>query len=283
MIEQKGGLRIISNPLGASILINGLVRGKSPIIIENLTVGEYLITVEKTGYLKYEKNIIVEVDTVKEIHAKLQKTYSYLTMVVNPRNAIVQIDNIYLEKVPVNYKLDSGIHTLTVQLGGYDTKIINVELKPYERKVLHVVLQEKKGGIDISSDPSGATVLINGKVKGQTPIIINDLTVGSYLITVTNPDYIKYKKYIVIESDTIKKIKANLLLKPSYLMFDITPYSAIIKIDGIYLGDIPYKYEIAPGVHHIAVQLEGYYTKNFKIEVKPNEKKEIRVILDKKK
>jgi hypothetical protein len=45
------------------------------------------------------------------------------------------------------------------------------------------------GALAIDSRPAGASVLLNGKPSGTTPVMINDLAPGDYRVTISLPGY----------------------------------------------------------------------------------------------
>jgi len=51
------------------------------------------------------------------------------------------------------------------------------------------ITSDAVGSLDLSSSPSGASVLLDGTVKGTTPITIKDLDVGSYKLIIKKEGY----------------------------------------------------------------------------------------------
>jgi len=51
------------------------------------------------------------------------------------------------------------------------------------------ITSDAVGSLDLSSSPSGASVLLDGTIKGTTPITINDLDVGSYKLIIKKEGY----------------------------------------------------------------------------------------------
>lgn len=80
---------------------------------------------------------------------------------------------------PCTLSLPSGRHTLTAQVNGYEIarRIFNV---PNDTS-LFLPLIKNTGSLIVTSIPSGATVLIDGKAAGRTPLTLN-LSLGTHRI-----------------------------------------------------------------------------------------------------
>jgi hypothetical protein len=73
------------------------------------------------------------------------------------------------------------------------------------------ITTDKVGSIDVSSSPSGATILLDGKSRGSTPDSLEDVLVGSHKIVLQKSGYEDWGKMVMIEADDITKIEANLV------------------------------------------------------------------------
>lgn len=72
----------------------------------------------------------------------------------------------------------------------------------------------KTGGVAINSDPSGATVYINDRQKGQTPLEIGDLRVGRHRLKIKKDGFNDWSEEIEIEVGITKQIQADLVMAP---------------------------------------------------------------------
>jgi len=93
--------------------------------------------------------------------------------------------------------------------------------------------EEGYGFVHITSEPSGATVIIDSKVVGTTPLI-QKLQVGEHTITVKMEGYITKTQKIVVEEGKVKYIRFELEKEPSK---DWMPVLALGLV-GISLGGI---------------------------------------------
>lgn len=59
LIESPGGLKINSSPIGATVFVNDQQYGITPLSLDNLSPGAYKVAVQKTGFDREEKTLIV--------------------------------------------------------------------------------------------------------------------------------------------------------------------------------------------------------------------------------
>ena len=61
-----GGLLLLSNPLDARVVIDGIDCGLSPLSVSNLFVGNYKVEVSKVGYISREFDVVIEENVTNE-------------------------------------------------------------------------------------------------------------------------------------------------------------------------------------------------------------------------
>ncbi len=93
--------------------------------------------------------------------------------------------------------------------------------------------------VNLTSQPSGASVVIDGKDRGTTPILIYDLTPGRHHVKLRLAGYADADRFVntsdgpFIEKNTVlDELKGLLLLKTD-------PEGADIQIDGVSVGQTP--------------------------------------------
>ena len=73
-----------------------------------------------------------------------------------------------------------------------------------------VVAKKDTGTLQITSVPQGATVMLDGKEVGATPIKLDNIKVGEHKIALSLKDYQEYRKDIRISPDETLKVEASL-------------------------------------------------------------------------
>ncbi|MCF7911300.1 MAG: PEGA domain-containing protein [Candidatus Cloacimonetes bacterium] len=108
-----------------------------------------------------------------------------------PDSADISIDGIpsFEEKTPYSFKdFNAGIYKISLAKYRYETVDTMIVIEKDEKKNLTIVLKPLFGNLSVSSEPSGCTVLINGREKGVTPLYLtganSGLDAGNYNIKV---------------------------------------------------------------------------------------------------
>jgi hypothetical protein len=115
----------------------------------------------------------------------------------------------------VGGRLDEGTYTIWVVNGPNDLShlsqadygTISVSLgKPG----LAVDTPQQPGSMDITSTPSGASVTLNDKFRGQTPLTISDLTPGTYPLVLTHYGYNETSTSVIVQAGRVSEVSAVL-------------------------------------------------------------------------
>lgn len=72
-LKAVGGLRFLSNPGGASVMMDGEAIGTTPFVNEEIATGEHIITVRLSGYYDFETSVKVEGGKMKVVNAVLDR------------------------------------------------------------------------------------------------------------------------------------------------------------------------------------------------------------------
>ncbi len=73
VLKAVGGLRILSTPSGAEVLLDGAPIGATPMAKEDIDVGEHVITVRYADYYEAEKTVTVKGGELDVLSMKLEK------------------------------------------------------------------------------------------------------------------------------------------------------------------------------------------------------------------
>ena len=161
----------------------------------------------------------------------------------------------------------------TSEKSSSNTVITTVNEEKSNGNTVNVANEEtpKTGTLKITSNPSGAKILVNNEFKGVTPL---DLTLkeGIYNIKITKDDYEDYATSITIKDGGTKTINAELeeTIRTGTLTINSEPSGANIYVDGKYGGKTPLTITLEPDTYTIKISKDGYktYTKTVIIDAK---------------
>ena len=124
--EGETGLYISANIYGASVYVDGLHKGITPLTITGMTPGKHRLEITKVHYATDLSYVMVEENVIKEVTCDLQKISGKLTVISNPEGAAVYCDgNITTSK---GIELDEGEHSVLAKKFGYEEKTDSVNI-----------------------------------------------------------------------------------------------------------------------------------------------------------
>lgn len=82
------------------------------------------------------------------------------------------------------------------------------------RPATRAVASGYRGALSLSSSPEGAQVVLNGKVVGKTPVVLNDLPVGSRAIVVRRDGYSSWSASVRVVAGQRTNVRATLTPAP---------------------------------------------------------------------
>jgi hypothetical protein len=107
-----------------------------------------------------------------QLGAEIRSMVATLVLAVEPSSAQVILDG---KELPAglatgSFMLAPGDHTVEVSMAGYVSQRRSIRLASGAQSSEGIILEREPGTLAVHSDPSGATVWVDGEEKAQTPI-----------------------------------------------------------------------------------------------------------------
>ncbi|HJJ38730.1 MAG TPA: PEGA domain-containing protein [Methanocorpusculum sp.] len=137
-------------------------------------------------------------------------------------------------------------------------------------KSVTLVKVQTDGYIYVSSDPSGASIRIDGSYYGTTPRSIS-VPAGYHTVSVAKDGYSGYTKQVYVNSGATTDVHATLskVVSTGYLSANSYPKYADVYVDGSYQGQTPITVALDSGTHSVLFRKSGY--SDYTISVRINE------------
>jgi hypothetical protein len=253
-------LDIASQPSGATVSIDSQVRGVTPLTLTDLAPGQHLIQVSKNNFRDAFQNVVLELGVCKTSAFTLEPLNAILLITSVPTGCEVAIKGISLGTTPLLVTtLESGSHRLTLSSPGYQTKEIDVTLEGRTPVKQDVTLMSDSGTLEISSNPSGATVLVNGISRGQTPCRIDRIPGGNASIEIKSDGFQSDLRNVALAAGEVQKIDSRLTPLPGTLRIVTIPDGARVYIDDEFKSESPFALANAkPGTYRVRIEKAGH-------------------------
>jgi len=215
VVPKYGKIKITSSPSNAKVYLDGSYRGKTPLTISNVKVGEYNIKVTKTDYYDWSKTIQVKWNTTTYVSAQLKPIPKTGSIHINsaPSNAKVYLDGSYRGKTPLTISnVKVGEYQIKISKDDYYDWLTTVQVK--QNVTIQVFAQlepiPKTGSLYVTSSPCCARVFLDGIERGTAPITITDIEEGWHEVVIIKEYYRAYVEYLYIYAGEQSEVEADL-------------------------------------------------------------------------
>ncbi len=230
-----GELAVDSDPEGVSFQVDGRSDASfvTPLTVPQLAPGRHTVTFSKAGYQTQSLSTEVAAGSRSTIMTRLALQGGTLNIGSLPSGAHITIDGRDTGKTtPAQFIVVHGQHTVMLKFPGYldanvpvsiadgENRSIGPDLIPMGRTVdikttrkgLFGVGRGDKdmGRVTVRTEPSGATILVNGQPAPKptpTEILLNP---GGYELTLRLPGYKAQRKVIVVDSGSRMNVTETL-------------------------------------------------------------------------
>ena len=219
--KKMGDLYIKSNPSGANVYLNGISKGKTPISLKYLEIGDYLLKVEYDDYEEYNEQILVEFNYDKTINIDLDALPSKARFFSTPTDAQVYLDDKYIGNTISNglfYEVKPGNYTVTMKKKGYYDTYDNFISDPGGNNNIDLILRKMPKGVSANDNvgflsvdlwPKNSEVFINNE-SNKTPLSYKELYKGRYKINFISEGFKTKTRYVKILPKKHKKLDVKL-------------------------------------------------------------------------
>lgn len=219
--SYTGKLFVNSDPLGAEIYLNSKKVGKTPYVINDLTVGKYSLTVKKSGYFDSKKQVTVKRDITAKESVKLKKAYKIIFDSKLPEEAKVVVVG---EAESLSFqggeeiKLATGEWKVTVSHESFKEQSIDVEIKDSD-VTIELSLERYKSQLRLKNIQAGSRIYIdNEEVTGKVEEGLLTLDVGRYDLQVKREGFETFKKEIKVEREKETVVEVSYRLSSKKIM-----------------------------------------------------------------
>ena len=232
-------VNITSEPSGATIVVDGLNRGKTPQELSNLGPGRHEVELSRGGYRTFYGDFTIA------------GLFGSIVVTTEPVGAEVLLDGeskgragdggLALTGVPY------GRRTITARLEGYNDVVKTVDLNTPGPIGITSRLGYGKGFLQVVSEPAGVNLFVNSQTVGRTPYAA-ELVPARYVLSASRRGYYDWAGYADVqysESTTVRAVLDRIRTrKLPFLILAIAGLGA--GAGSAYMGESEYtKYKAA--------------------------------------
>ncbi len=214
ILEHKTfSINVSSDPENADVYLDGILKGKTPLVITDIVQGEkHILEIKLDNYETFKEEVSEEKNN---IFAKLMPITTHLIVTSVPANADVFINGVLAHKTPFEQKnLEEGNYEIQVKMPNYKTYQETIKLEKGKKVEINVALEKTDIYVSITSNPQGANVYIDGLLMGKTPIELTELSEGEHILKLELDGYLPYETAFNVVKNKQVMLNINLLKLP---------------------------------------------------------------------
>ncbi len=165
---------------------------------------------------------------------------------------------------PVRMRIQPGRYLGRFEAVGRRTewRIIDVaapaDKKHPEEQEVRVELEPVSAYVLVRTSPAGASLSLNGRVIGSTPLVLSGIAPGDYVAELTMPGYGSQSVNWHVEDARPVLVEADMKSSVAALSVTSEPSGAMVYIDNVQVGVTPYRGELTAGRCVLRLESPGY-------------------------
>lgn len=266
---------------GVEVLIDG--RSAGAVAGEPLEVapGRRRIEIRGARYQPAAAEVEVEgCERLQEIALALTPNWSGVSLSSVPAGAAVTVDGRPLGKTPIELELAAGAHDIEISSERFKSWRGRVEVGAGQPVTLpEVRLEQADGRLSVRSRPAGASVLIDGRYVGQTPLEVEVGPGKEHEIQLTKAGFEPASRKVAVAAGEVKSLDLLLAAQEGVVHFKVEPADAELFINGAGRGRVPAELRLPAVEHEIEIRKEGLEPFRARLLPRPGLPQELKVAL----
>jgi formylglycine-generating enzyme required for sulfatase activity len=283
--KLPGRVNVISSPVGgAEIFVDGNSIGRTPLQGVEIAAGSHQLRAIKERFLPLEQQLVVTGEgREQDVSLQLQPGWAEVELTSEPAGATVTLKEQTLGVTPLTVELMAGQQKLSFVKKGYSSKELELQVVPGKSLAPEPIrLVPAPAVVRIRSVPGGASVVVDARLLGKTPLTVELPALVEQEIRLQLAGYqpLTLKRRF----DKEREQEVSVQLKPLYGTIFLTtdPVDAVLFIDGKKHGPATGRLRLTAREHRLSVRAKGFENQSLTVIPKEGISKRLAIRLRKK-
>lgn len=203
LLRDAGGISVRTDPEGASVTVNGVDRGLSPLELEDVPKGRATVQLKKDGFRLEKRELSIRAGDHQTLSVALEPLPGTLYLISDPEGARFYLDDEARGTGPVTISgLKPGEYTVRVEKQGYAVESRKVKIDNGKSLREEFKLANIMGRLEIQTNPAGGTVVLDGRILGITKEVSGDSLSAVFAVE----DLMEGEHSLVVRKDGFKEV-----------------------------------------------------------------------------
>lgn len=253
--------------------------------------GRYTLNAEKQCYQPLQREFTISDAETQSIRAAMIQLPGKLALEIHPGGATpasltglrVFVDDVALAESTITpLEVPAGSRRIWISADRHQDYSANLAIQGCGVLQTHRAdLLPDWSAVSINSIPTGATVAVDGKVEGKTPLRM-ELTAGTYAVELSLAAYQAWWTRLTVQADQAIAIE-DVVLQPANgrLTVTSTPSGATVLAGTHYAGRTPLTIALSSNAEHtLRISKTGYTSSERRVTLEPGMDKRLAVTLE---
>lgn len=235
--------------------------GQNPLVIENIDQGSYQLRLDAD--LFDERILEVQVSGLgitDQLNVELEPAWATVVLQSSPSETDVYTsDGALLGQTPLETRLEEGVVDLRFTRPGYQDRELELAVTRGQRITPSTVeLLPVESSLRLTSEPTGAAVIIDGQFRGETPLQVGLLPERAYQLRLFKAGFSAHESQVRLNRGEERQINQRLSQVTGELRVNVSPDDAEIWVDGQRVATGSADLTLSTVNHRIEVRKDGY-------------------------
>jgi hypothetical protein len=252
-LERSCALLLLqSSPPDAEITIEGVSRGRTPLLLSTLPFGTYRIRIVAPGFQPKEIEVQLPDRTPVRQMIDLLSNSAKLTVETDVSNATVRINGLECGPAPATVdRIPEGDCTVELRAEGYRPLTHKLKLAAGETQKISLPMTPIPASLTVVSLPDKARVYVNNELRGKTPLDLTDLSPGTYRVRVEMDGYEPNARDVEMSRGARKTEEFRMVSNAGRIELISEPAGATVFLDERKLGETKAKTDSATSISEV--------------------------------
>lgn len=222
MILDSGVVNVLSDPAGAEVSVNDVVRGVTPLLVKGVPKGRAMVKFKLPGFRDEVRELVMRAGDQQTLSIALTPLPGTLNLISVPEGASFYVNDKAYGRGPLAIpSLSPGDYSVRAEMEGYGTMTRMVTISNGDSAREEFRLSNVMGRLEVRTSPPGAQVFLDGRVVGTTSsddpsaefsdaMAVENLLEGEHVLVVKKDGYAEALRHPNIRSSKTSRHNVRL-------------------------------------------------------------------------
>lgn len=261
-LEKLPGYLSVDTPgvTGASVSAGAQLMGETPIADIELSAGEHQIVVRADGYAEVSTTVRIEgLGRRQTLAVTLVAASAPVTVRSDTAGAMLEVDGKPIGQLPMTAELAAGTHAIEIRAPGHKPWKQSVTVVAGEAQTIGpITLAPADGELRVESEPSGASIALDGRYAGTTPATLSLAPGQDHRVTVSKRGYGTASRTMRLQPAEKRGLRVALNAEVGEVTLKVEPEDATLSIEGRAIGRANGRHQLPAAPALLEISREGF-------------------------